>query len=398
MDGLKPSVYRIGFYALAATVTLLLSIAAITYYAFDRDSSYIFGRIIDATLSEPARLDSIVFLPEYYYDDRDILVHTYAKHVNTIEDFDAWKKGPVLEELRKRPTIHQVPHNYTMVSSEPREGYTMSRFTMKTFYPDDIIFYKLTPTAGTPDKSSSVLVIPGSGHQGVRDLLGEPSALSKYYYQDEMAKRLVLEGYDVYTIELHGYGEREFDVGSACDNASSLERLTFCSAKKLNGSLVPYGIKLATIQTDEITQVLAHMVYDDGATDIAVVGLSLGAAHAVRQAIINSDVVDVAVVASGVRSLANGPISYDGTLGKLLCCDSIDAVATLAPKPIYVSFGRNEGGITGWEASTNYTGNFLKSVYEMHGAADNFYYYVHDGIHEYHTESVIEFIGMHIGN
>ena len=45
MNGLKPSVYRIGFYALAATVTLLLSIAAITYYAFDRDSSYIFGRI-----------------------------------------------------------------------------------------------------------------------------------------------------------------------------------------------------------------------------------------------------------------------------------------------------------------------------------------------------------------
>ena len=40
----------------------------------------------------------------------------------------------------------------------------------------------------------------------------------------------------------------------------------------------------------------------------------------------------------------------------------------------------------------------MKSVYEMHGAADNFYYYVHDGIHEYHTESVIEFIGMHIGN
>ena len=81
----------------------------------------------------------------------------------------------------------------------------------------------------------------------------------------------------------------------------------------LENRLAMYGISLSAIQADEITQVLAHMVYDEQAEEIAVVGLSLGAGHAASQAIINSDVVDAVVVASGVASHVNSPISHQAT-------------------------------------------------------------------------------------
>ena len=98
----------------------------------------------------------------------------------------------------------------------------LSKFTMHTFYPDDIIFYKLTPSITSDQQSArgAVLVIPGSGNQGARDVLGEPSHLSSYYYQEEIARHLVMEGYTVYTIELHGYAERELDIGQACNSES----------------------------------------------------------------------------------------------------------------------------------------------------------------------------------
>ena len=395
-DGKKPSEvrrYKIGFFVLAAVVTLMLLSSSLILSAFDRSPSYVINRVFDFGHIES---DSpMVFLPSYYYDGLDILPHTFDKNVKTLDDFYKWKNGSILDKYRDRPTIHQIPHNYTMVLSEERDGYTLDKFTMQTFYPDDIIFYKLTSThSTTAKKAGTILVIPGTGNQGARDVMGEPSSISPYYYQGEIAKRLVIEGYDVYTIELHGYGEREFNLEQSCISKSKIDRLTSCSAKHLNNRLAMYGISLHTIQTDEITQVLAHIVYDESAEDIAVVGLSLGAGHAMSQAIINTDVVDAVVVASGLASnVAHSPISYQTVgNGQFLCCNTNDRAATIAPKPMYVSYGKNEVGIFGWEANTNHTGNFLKNVYVLHGAKDNFYYHVHDGIHKYHVESIIDFL------
>ena len=391
--------YRAGFYVLAAIVAIMLFSGIFILSSFDKTPSYVLNRVLYVLFSVPADQDVAVFLPSYYYEDLDVLPHTYHRHVKTLDDFHEWKSGPVLEDYRARPTVHQVPHNYTMVFSEERDGYVLSKFTMHTFYPDDIIFYKLTPSITSDQQSArgAVLVIPGSGNQGARDVLGEPSSVSLYYYQGEIARRLVMEGYTVYTIELHGYGERELDAGSACKNRTEYEHLV-CSTTQLESRLAMYGISLSAIQTDEITQVLAHIVYDERAGDIAVVGLSLGAWHAASQAIINSDVVDAVAIASGVISHANSPISEE-TIGRgqFLCCDTNDGVATIAPKPMYVSFGKNEIGSLWLEANTNHTGNFLRDVYRLHDAEKNLYYYVHDGEHEYHVDTVIDFLGTHIG-
>ncbi len=397
-DGKKPPEirrYKIGFFVLAAVVTVMILSSSLILSAFDRSPSYVINRVFDSGYVEPDL--PMVFLPSYYYDGLDVLPHTFDKNVKTLDDFYKWKNGPILDGYRDRPTIHQVSHNYTMVLSEERDGYTLDKFTMQTFYPDNIIFYKLTPPPTIAKKAGAVLVIPGSGNQGARDVLGEPSPISPYYYQGEIAKRLVIEGYNVYTIELHGYGEREFNVGHACISKIKKDWLLICSARQLDNRLNMYGIDLHTIHTDEITQILAHIVYDEGTEDIAVVGLSLGAGYAMSQAIINTDAVDAVVVASGLGSNVNSPISHQ-TLGRgqFLCCDTNDRAATIAPKPMYVSYGKNEIGMLGWEANTNHTGNFLKNVYGLHGAEDNLYYHVHDGIHEYHVESVIDFLKTHI--
>ena len=274
--------YKIGFYAMVAVVAVIVLSGFFILAAFDRSPSYILDRILDVPPPVSELLNGTVgFLPSYYYEGLDTLPHTFGKHVKTLDDFYEWKSGPILEEYRKRPTIHQVSYNSTMVSSEERNGYVLSKFTMQTRYPNSIIFYKLTPTHNdSQNERGTVLVIPGSGNQGANDVLGEPSPIASYYYQEAIAKHLVREGYDVYTIELHGYGEREFDVGKACETKTTDERLLTCSADLLHNRLAMYGTSLYTIQTDEITQVLAHIAYNEKAEDIAVVGLSLGGGHA----------------------------------------------------------------------------------------------------------------------
>ena len=380
---------------LSVFVIIMVSWMLFLLSTFDKPPEYLVDRLLYITLGTP---NTNTFLPSYYYEDLDVLPYIYSNHVKTLEDFYKWKSGPVLEEYRKRPTLHQVYHdNITRIFNEERDGYTLSKYTMPTSYPDDVIFYRLTPYSNLTDGGSAVLVIPGSGNQGALDVLGEPSSLSLYYYQSEIAKRLVLEGYVVYTIELHGYGEREFDVGQACDNVPDNERRLICSADQMMNRLAMYDISLYDIQTDEITQVLAHIIHNDGMEKVAVVGLSLGGVHAISQAVINSDAITAVVTASGLASHANSPISRDlAGNGQFVCCDTTDAAATISPKPMYVSFGREEVGTFGWEASTNHTGDFLRGVYALHNAEENFHYHVHEGSHGYHVESVIDFLELHL--
>ena len=110
-----------------------------------------------------------------------------------------------------------------------------------------------------------------------------------------------------------------------------------------DGTGCRYGLNLSTIQANEITQV-AHMENSDIFDKIVVVGLSIGVSSAVNQIIINDD-IDAVVLASGMSSLANSPFTHQTprSSGMLLCCDRIDKVATIAPKPMYVSYGTVRG-------------------------------------------------------
>ena len=64
---------------------------------------------------------------------------------------------------------------------------------------------------------------------------------------------------------------------------------------------------------------------------------------------------------------------------------------------MYVSFGKQETTAFRWEVESGYTGSFLADVYLLHNASENFYYIVHNGTHEYHTDSVLDFLSTHLG-
>ena len=74
----------------------------------------------------------------------------------------------------------------------------------------------------------------------------------------------------------------------------------------------------------------------------------------------------------------------------------VDKLITIAPMPLYVSFGTKEGTLYGWEASTGYTGDVLTGAYKLHNMSENFTYHLHNGAHEYHMPSVINFLAKHL--
>ena len=335
-------------------------------------------------------------LPDHYYDNVDLVPHTFNKHVETLNDFEKWKNGPVVDDERDRSTVSNVVHDATLIENINREQYVIEKFIMNASDLEKIIFYKISPNDNNTIHDA-VFVIPGSGHQGALDVLGEPSEYSDVYYQDDIAIHLVNEGYIVYVIELRGWGERQIDVGSGCDTARQDEQST-CTGFAFYNHLKHIGIDLNDIQADEITQVLAYIESQDDIDKIAVAGLSLGASHTISQGIINGNYIDALVVASGTGSLLHAPLSkFQGpTDGHLLCCDTVDKLITVAPMPLYVSFGSEEVSIFGWEASTGYTGKILTDVYKLHEMSENFMYYVHDGSHAYHIPSVIDFLDKHL--
>ena len=171
-----------------------------------------------------------------------------------------------------------------------------------------------------------------------------------------------------------------------------------CTGLAFYNHLTHVGIDLHDIQTDEITQILAYIHSQDDIDKIAVAGLSLGGFHTVVQGIVNSDHIDALVVASGTGSLLHAPISkfLPPSNGYLLCCDTVDKLITVAPMPLYVSFGTQEGTISGREASTGYTEEILTGAYKLHNMSENFTYHLHDGGHEYHVPSIINFLAKHL--
>ena len=389
--------YKRGFWILAGVLILgSLSIVVGLQAVYDKTPLDILYRVIQ---SPGSKADHYAWLPDHYTLNMEIAPHAYARNVETLDDFYEWRDRPdgVLAGYRDRPGVHQVTEQTAeLVESKTTAGYTLNKFAMPAFFDSEVItFYELLPSTGGP-VYNAVLVIPGSGHQGALDVLGEPGPWQGYYYQDGIAKLLVEEGYAVYAVELRGYGERAIDVGMACNTKGN--PMT-CSSFAVENKLLTFGIEMSDLRTDEITQVLAYAKSRPYIDTIAVAGLSLGAGLAANQAIVNGNVVDAAVMASGIGTALYSPLNMEAgpTYYQSSCCDILDHIATIAPMPIYVSYGKQESTSLRWHAESGFVDEFLTGVYALHGEPDNFYYFVHDGEHEYHTPSVLDFLDMHIG-
>ena len=389
--------YKAGFWVLFMVVVGCMLTGVLILNSYDKHPSDILHRVL-GTSDGTGSIHHYEWLPDHYTANLMPPPYSYAENVETLEDFYNWKyaTGGVLAIYGDRPTVHNMTYDGAeVVETHDRDKYTLSKITMPSFFDSEIvIFYELLPNTDAP--YNAVLVIPGSGHSGALDVLGEPGPWQEYYYHDGIAKTLVEAEYAVYVIELRGYGERAIDVGMACNN--KVHPAT-CSAFAVRNKMSAFGISMRDIMTDEITQVLAYVESRPYTRDVSVAGLSLGADLAANQAIINDDVVDVVVMASGVGSVLHSPLNMEtgGRPEMISCCDTVDRLATIPPMPAYVSYGLQEATVFRWEAESGYTGNFLAEVYQLHNASDNFHYVAHNGPHKYHAESVLAFLDMHLG-
>lgn len=341
------------------------------------------------------------YIPNYYVNDNDLLTLSFDKNVKSIEDFPHWKKNLLaFDDKEKYLNIDLLPLQKTNLINEiETKNYVRKKYVMESTDSDQIIFYELIPKF-KQKTYSTILLVSGTGHQGARDLLGISSDISKYYYQNELAVKLVDFGYVVFVPELRGYGERAINF-DYCDRVLERERLIQCSGKVFGNYLDLMGIDLILLQQQDVSLVLKYISNLDyvDKNNIAIGGLSLGAGIASTISTYNPNIIKATISASGTGSVARAPPTLEAAgHGKLLYFDSNDFVATIAPRPLYVSFGENEHGIFGWEARTNYSGNFFKKVYNLLDKEENFYYIVHNGVHEYDVPSIIDFLNKHFNN
>ncbi len=364
---------------------------------YDKNPSELIQRVGANFAQIPDATFDYTYLPEYYKVN---LTHSYTSNVKSLSDFYDWKNDPdgVLKSYKAYATVHDIPEiNAELASSKNKsaygQSYVLNKYTSPApSYHTDIIFYELVPE--NKRGNDAILVIPGTGHSGALDVLGEDGPFSAHYYHDEIGKQLVGRGYTVYTLELAGSGERALDTGSLCPKDHPT-----CSYTALLSKLSKYGINLNVVQTDEITRVLKYIdarQFDN----IVVMGLSLGAGLATNMAIINEDAVDILIAASGVGSSIYGPLNLSASPN--LACgdvthDSVDILLTIAPRPIYLSYGTQESHGFRWLAEESYMHDMLSSAYSLHNKTENLTYAIFDGPHRYDVDSIMVFLEKHLG-
>jgi len=169
----------------------------------------------------------------------------------------------------------------------------------------------------------------------------------------------------------------------------------YCPNNLLSNYLASSGIDLRQLRFNDASQVLKliHSLDYVDSNRIALSGLSLGGSFARELSGHNPEIIKATIMASATHAASKGPLTIQTGVTNRLCCDSVDALtAAIPPRPLYVSFGKNEGGIFAWEAQTNYSGELLKSAYEILEAENNFSYTVHSGKHQYDVDTVIQFL------
>jgi dienelactone hydrolase len=321
-------------------------------------------------------------------------------NLNTIDELESWESTCNIEayaesKMSIKNIEHIPPQPAILQSSTIHDDYILNNYTMKfLFDQEQIVFYELLPNDDR-DTYNAAFVLPGTGHQGARDILGIPSEYSQRYYHDEIGKRIVEEGLAVYVIELRGVGTRQVNVDKLCPELNDR-----CSSNILENRLSAIGISLSYLQEAEITQLLTWIESREYIDKIGTVGLSKGAGLAVTQAILHPDLIDAVVMASGVTHLEDSPLnrSHGGSgISEISgICYILTNVGTIAPIPAYMSYGLQESEAFRYEAEVGDVKKYMSQVYDIHDASEDFTYVVHDGKHQYDIPTVLEFLKKHL--
>jgi len=322
-------------------------------------------------------------LPDYLSFDEP----GFSFDASTPEEFKSWKKN-----MHKKITeLFDIPDNLLIKNLQVVENNNnLTKYTMDAFDGDTIIFYELLP-----EKKSdhAVIIFPGSGNQGARDVLGIESEISDFYYHKELGKKIAEHDYAVYVIEQRGWGERTIDAGGLCNSRDLFNKYPIiCSGYAYARILDSYGMSLGRLQLID-SFLLVDYIISLGYDKITVVGLSLGGGTAMYNAALNDEVTS-AVFASSVSSVERS-FTFDAN-GMLQYYDIPDLVSMIAPRPIYMSWGLNEELPWRFEAETLYSAKKIEKAYQVFNAADNIIIDVHDDEfnsgHTFQVESILKFL------
>jgi len=308
-------------------------------------------------------------------------------NVSTPKEFDNWKRN-----LREKITeVFDIPDEILIENLQVVEkNVKLTKYTVDAFDGDTIIFYELLPEMET---NHAVIIFPGSGNQGARDVLGIDSEMSEFYYHQEVGLKVASQNYAVYVIEQRGWGERQIDAGSLCIEKALLGvGLINCSGIAFARILSSHGMDLGRLQLiDALT--LTDYVRSLGYEKVTVMGLSLGGGSAMFSAALRDDVTN-AVLASAISSVEKS-YTFDAD-GMLQYYDVPDIVSMIAPRPVYMSWGLNENLPFRFEAETLYSTSKIQEAYEVFNATENIIVLVHDDTfssgHNYQIDSVLRFL------
>ena len=106
--------------------------------------------------------------------------------------------------------------------------------------------------------------------------------------------------------------------------------------------------------------------------------------------------IDAGLIVSGGASFFHAPVNMPNVRYNFTTYDTNDIILALVPKPIYLSYGLYEPNSLRFEAESGYTSNLMQDAYELYEMEDRFTYVVHNGGHEYHLPSVLEFLENHL--
>ena len=373
--------------------SIIANVLVFSFYFDKYSTSELFERFLNKNIEKELQLPKI---PDFY--EENILLLNFEKNVKDKEDFVEWKsliykKFIEIYDFKNidKPTLKNVK----VESTKNIDSNILTKFSAKAFDGDEIIFYELKPNYQF-ESLQTVFIIPGSGNQGAADVLGLDTKYKDYFYHKNIGQKLVNEGYVVYVIENRGWGERTIDAGLHCDEPN-----VYCSGNVLSRHLSNSGKDLFSLQISDSLQVfdfIKNKKYVDS-DNIAVMGLSLGGGIVQGMGIIQSDIKSI-VIASGL-------VSYDKaggtgiTPGMLEFFDFPDLVASLAPKPIYLSWGEYEKSNFRFEVETSYSVNIVKKAYSIMNAEQNIVVIFHnDEFNQGHTfdvNSIIRFLNDTLG-
>ena len=362
-------------YKIAFVVTLVVLVVS---YA---SAVVVLDRTIEAYLaSDPTTppVDTYEFLDPAWYDGIDLLPMSYERHVLTAGDFKAWRQN--FSNPAMSAQLHS-PASVVVTDSDKREGHTLNRLLVD----GSLVVYEALPDR---PNGKAVVVIPGNGHQGARDIMGIPSEYSPNYYHAEIGARLAQVGYAAYAPELLGWGERQVGVGTACDDQNPYE----CSFHALNSKLAMYGIDTGAIHMNESAMAFAYALSKHDR--VALAGLSNGCGGAIKVANANQDEVGAVVLASCIGRTHEWPLgtTMSPTTAENLYAEPVDSVRALAPLPLYTSYGQLERGLLKYAIESGDIERMVAEAYGVVGAPGQFTYTVHGGGHTYDVDGVIAFL------